>query len=161
MLEDHIDLINKISYSLSTKCPRWTNEEIYSCALVHAWNRLKKFDDSKTKIEIYLNFTVKKDVVYDYMHDMGYRKQADRKWIRRYNNKTNIDFSALDCKTFNDLSYECLEELTDNQKIIVKMKIDNQTQDFIGKRLGKSRSWVCGELKKIRNILENCNGNNG
>tara|TARA_R100000734_G_C3244720_1_gene48219 strand:+ start:26 stop:511 length:486 start_codon:yes stop_codon:yes gene_type:complete len=159
MLEENLDLIKKISYSLASKCPRWTNEEIYSCALSHAWKRLEKFDDSKTKIEIYLNFTVKKDVVYDYMHDQGYRKQSDRKWIRRYNNKTNLDSSVLDRKIFNDLTYECLEELSEDQKFIVNMKIENHTQETIGNRLGKSRSWVCAELKKIKNILENAHGN--
>ena len=127
--------------------------------MIHAWKRLEKFDDTKTKIEIYLNFTVNKDVIYDYMHDMGYRKQSDRKWVRRYNNKTNLDQSVLDCKTFNDVTNEYLEELSDDQKIIVDMKIENHTQEAIGNRLGKSRSWVCAELKKIKNTLENYNGN--
>tara|TARA_R110001592_G_scaffold158191_2_gene389290 strand:+ start:13607 stop:14092 length:486 start_codon:yes stop_codon:yes gene_type:complete len=161
MLEEHTDLIKKISYSLSTKCARWTNEEIYSCALVHAWKRLQKFDPSKTKVEIYLNFTVKKDVVYDYMHDMGYRKQADRKWLRRHNVKTNVESYVLDKEVVNDYSWELLEVLSPEQKIIVKMRINKDTQDQIGQKIGKSRSWVCGELKKIKNILENNHGNTG
>ena len=159
MLEEHTELIKKISYSLAAKCSRWTNEEIYSCALVHAWKRLQKFDPSKTKVEIYLNFTVKKDVVYDYMHDMGYRKQADRKWVQRYNTKTNIDSFVLDSCVKEASLYEMLEPLNQTQRIIVDMKINNDTQEIIGKRLGKSRSWVCGELKKIKYILENNNGN--
>ena len=159
MLEDHTDLIKKISYSLASKCPRWNNEEIYSCALIHAWKRLKKFDPEKTKIEIYLNFTVKRDVVYDYMHDMGYRKQANRKWVRRYNTKTNVDSFVLDKEIAYDDSLELLELLSPQQKSIVEMRINKDTQDIIGKKIGKSRSWVCGELKKIKKILENNNGN--
>ena len=159
MLEEHTDLIKKISYSLSNKCPRWNNEEIYACALVHAWKRLEKFDPSKTKIEIYLNFTVKKDVVYDYMHDMGYRKQANRKWLRRYNTKTNLEPFVLDKEVVDDHSLELLEVLSDQQKVIVEMRLNKETQDIIGKKIGKSRSWVCGELKKIKKILENTHGN--
>ena len=159
MLEENLDLINKISYSLASKCPRWTNEEIYSCALIHAWKRLKKFDDTKTKLEIYLNFTVKKDVIYDYMHDQGYRKQANRKWLRRYNLKTNLEPIHLDKEVVNDFSWELLEVLSDRQKLIVEMRLNKDTQDVIGRKIGKSRSWVCGELKKIKNILENTHGN--
>lgn len=159
MLEEHTDLIKKISYSLATKCSRWTNEEIYACALVHAWKRLENFDPSKTKVEIYLNFTVKKDVVYDYMHDMGYRKQANRKWLRRYNLKTNIEPVYLDKEVVNDFSWELLEALSTEQRLIVEMKINDNTQDEIGKKIGKSRSWVCGELKKIKKVLENIHGN--
>mgnify|MGYP003110772740 FL=1 len=161
MLEEHTDLIKKISYSLSAKCSKWTDEEIYACALVHAWKRLQKFDPNKTKVEIYLNFTVKKDVVYDYMHDMGYRKQADRKWRQRYNTKTNIESFVLDSSVEETSLHEMLEPLSERQRMIVNMKIENHTQEVIGIRLGKSRSWVCGELKKIKHILETNNGNTG
>jgi DNA-directed RNA polymerase specialized sigma subunit len=95
------------------------------------------------------------------MHDMGYRKQADRKWKQRYNTKTNIESFVLDSSVEETSLHEMLEPLSERQRMIVNMKIENHTQEVIGTRLGKSRSWVCGELKKIKHILEKNNGNTG
>ena len=154
MIEDHIDLIKKISFSLRTKCSKWNDDEIFSSALVNGWKRLEKFDPEKTTIEKYLSFTISKDVVYDYMRDMGYRKQSDSSWKLREDFRTNCD-TILESRVCTTNSSEPdVSELSDLQKEIVDLRLNGLTQEQIGIVLDKSKAWVCIELKKIKTILK-------
>ena len=154
MIDDHLDLIKKISYSLKNKCSRWNDDEIYSAALVNAWKRLAKFDPEKTTVEKYLSFTVTKDTIYDYMRDMGYKKQTDSTWKMRHNLITNSN-ALFEDKTCTSTDTEVdLSGLSARQIELIDLKLNGLTQEQIGNVMDRSKAWVCIELKKIKEVLK-------
>ena len=155
-----MDVLHKISYSLRRKCPRWSPDDIWASVLEHGWKRLLKYKPARCSPEKYLSFSVYKDVIYDYMHERGYRKQTHKngEWILRHN-QLNIGDSIYDIEDNPIQSIEQLKtEFSTTEEDIMRMRLNGLSVDKIAERINKSRSWVFNTLNKIKLKLENTNG---